>query len=601
MSMMPSSIRNSLLIFIILFSLVLDGGCISKKIIQRTPGDKFNLAMEFYISHDYNKAISILHTLLKESPPPDVREKSIFYLGKIYAVEGNYPMAVSYLTQYIRNYPKGDYFYESVCILSGIKPQIARNYLESVNFQIVPAGKWKGYCLLNMGLLLWENGDRIPALYKIEDSTNFLDDRYVVEIIKSGFYSLSVTQKESVGFYGRYLNDLFILFKASQGDFWSLKKFKEVNDPQIMRQYDEIEKQRDLVSRQAPLSIYVLLPLNGAYAPIGTRLLEDTFYALRASSPSITIGNTWGDRIFTRLFLKKINRSVNPVSLGPVLSWDLKEAIEINTTASIPIMTINSSLPDIKRDRFTFRINLTPRAIVKKLVNFAMDRGIKEFAIFRPKSEYGETYATLFSQEVVSRGGRILWEIDYPEKTRDFRYYFWKVLNIKDKDEEEEFFKTLKEKKLEVPVQAVFIPDNWNTVSFLIPQFGYFGMNKLTFLCTRDAINPRNTDILGDYEVYAAASFYPFSNTPSVERMEEEFENRLGRVPNYWDAYQLIAVSILESCMDANTREEFRQCITREEGFNTFLGKLRIKWNGEAEIPLKIFTIKDDEWTEITQ
>ncbi len=590
--------------FILLFTILLIGsqsGCIRKKFIKKTPTSIFNAAMDKYLTKNYSSAIVLLKKALRYSPTEPTKEETIFYLGKSNALVDNYPEAVSYLTRYIKEYPSGAYLSEAICILSGLNPSLAKPYLNKVNLQLVPQEKWKGYCLINKALENWEKGNRIGALYELENSLQLLNNSSKIKaLIKSGFYSLSVTEKNEVGYYGTFLRDLYILYKAENGHNKQLDKFRKINDPNLLNQFTMLKKQFALFRKESNLTPYVLLPLNGAYAPIGTKLLEDIFYALQ-SSTQVIIGNTWGDRIFTRLFLKKIGQKINPISLGPVLSWDLQEAMNINKSLKIPILTINSSLPLKNNGGFTFRINLTPEEIVKKLVDFAMSRGLKKFAIFRPKSEYGETYANLFSREVLSRGGKIIWEIDYPENTRDFRYYFWKVLGIKNKDDEKKFFDQLKEKQLEVPVEAVFIPDNWNTVSFLIPQFGYFGMNELTFLCTRDAINPRNTDILGDYDVYAAASFYPFSDTPAVEKFEEEFEDKVGRVPSYWDAYQVIAASILQKCLDRKNRFDLRKCITRQSGFNTFLGNIRIKENGEAVIPIRIFTIRDDEWIEMME
>ena len=558
--------KNRLVLLLILIPFLLNS-CTNKIVIKKDATYYYNKAINFYINKEYKDSINFLSRALALNPSEEIRSKSYFYLGKESYLSGYYPEAVSFLTEYVHNYPKGDFFSEAVCILASITPQKCTSYFDKIKIELVPP-KERGICLINLSLFQWREGRKLLALQDLIDSVKFLSPADK-KIVKKFFESAYCTFPEEI-----------------RKKLLHIPAIKKLQHPQIDATIPHKTK------------IYTLLPLNGAYSPIGTQLLEDILYSF-SSTEEVTIGNTWGDPLLARLYFRTIPDKITPILSGPILSWELKQILLLNKLKKIPILTVNSSYNGISRNPFIFRVNLTPESIAKKIVTFARENNLVNFALFFPDNKYGKNYAHLFSEEVTSTGGRIVWEIKYDPHTRNFRYYFWKVLGIKDRKGEDAYFKQLKETEPHFPVDAVFIPDTWDTVSFLIPQFGYFGMDKLIFLCTRDAISPRNTDILQDYKVFAAASFYAFSDDPAIEAFEESFENYLNRIPEYWDAYQVIESQIIKTCYRKKmSREKFRKCVLREKGFQTFLGNIKFKPNGEAIIPLKIFTVEDDEWKE---
>ena len=589
--------------FLILLSLVLLASCAGLKVVKKTPEDFYNSAITSFSQRKFEEARKYLLKSLSMKPSGEIKANALFYLGKIFYAEKLYSRAITYLTSYIEAYPEGKYFSEAVCLAGNIKPPSLKKWYEKIKPDLIPSGIEKGKCLANVGLIYWEKKKYGKALQILDLASSEFNSKkirnFLYAIEKNILYSIPVSELIGIKFNSAHLSDLLILKLAEEGDFTHLASYQPSDDEELNKKFEYLKKIVEITHASAPARIFLLLPLNGAFAPVGTKLLEDTLYAINISSP-ISTGNTWGDRIFTALYFRQMRKKMNPVSIGPVLSWDLKEVLRLNRKFKIPVVTINSSFSELENDPYIIRINLTPEKIVKRLVDFAFKNGWKKFAIFNPENEYGATYANLFSREVTSRGGEVIWQIQYEENTQDFRFYFWKVLGIKDREDEKAFFENLKKKEYKPPVDAVFIPDSATTVSFLIPQFGYFGMDKLNFLCTRDVINPMDTDVLGDYTVFAAGNFYAFSDTAEVELFEEEFENHLGRVPTYWDAYQFIATRIVTYCSNrARSRSEFINCIKRPEGFKTFLGKIKIKSNGEAEIPVKIFSIKENEWVPL--
>jgi len=603
---LQNKIIGKIIKFFLLFIIVFFSSCVSiseKKEFNQLK--VYNSGIDNFISHKWNKAVIDFKKAEKLSLDKEDLNRLYFYRGKSYYFLHKYPNAVSDFINYYNNAPTGEFIHETRCLMAAIYPLKYVKELNNVKFNLVPVNI-KKKCMLLYSSFLIKQSDYINSLINLNEIREITDNDNLKNainlLIKETYFSLPDTVEVQLENLNNYFYDLSILKEIKNGNWDNLNNFvvdKSIPD-EILYDYKYYNSYYKKLTVSASPKFYIFLPLSGPYSTIGVRIFQDFIYGLSVSAP-ITLGDTWGDMVLSSLYWDEIEKQTNPFVFGPVLRWEVNEVVPQNFIYRIPSITINSSSKLVQNDKFMIRDNLTPDVLIKELVKFSMDNGKKTFAIFQPDNDYGDTYATLFSQEVESRGGKIKWQVKYKENEKNFRFYFWKILGIKDRDEEREFFNSLKSKELDLDVDAVFIPELPNETGFLIPQFAYFGMKKMIFLGTRDWLKSEQlAESLGKYEVYIPGVFNPFSDEPKIEDFVDQYEFNLGKTPTSVDFFTYEVSKIFNVCYNlSRSRKDTINCLKRKKGFDVPEGIIRFDQFGEVIRPINIYTVKKWQWKAI--
>ncbi len=107
------------------------------------------------------------------------------------------------------------------------------------------------------------------------------------------------------------------------------------------------------------------------------------------------------------------------------------------------------------------------------------------------------TYKTLFTQEVVRRGGKVLGSVAYQEEQTDFSQEIKGFFKIKTTQEYDSRKKKVEEFKAGLTVDAIFIPDTHDRVGLILSQMAYFDITGSAFLGTNAWNDPRLVSVAG--------------------------------------------------------------------------------------------------------
>ena len=108
--------------------------------------------------------------------------------------------------------------------------------------------------------------------------------------------------------------------------------------------------------------------------------------------------------------------------IGDLISKTAQAVATKSQELGVPCLTLSQKQGLTEIGDFVFRNNSTPDAQMRSLVDIAMGSlGYKRFAIIYPNEGYGTTYANLFWDHVLLRGGQITAAQTYEPGETDFR------------------------------------------------------------------------------------------------------------------------------------------------------------------------------------
>lgn len=309
--------------------------------------------------------------------------------------------------------------------------------------------------------------------------------------------------------------------------------------------------------------IGVLIPLSGKYAGLGSKILKAITLGLgvydKNSKDSYTIhiedsGDT-PERALQGLEAL-VNQHKVALILGPLLSKGIDLITLRAENLRIPLITL-SQYPGLPGE-FIHSAGLTPQLQANELARYAIEKlGMKRFAILQPKDKFGEQYAQSFWDAVDRLGGQITGFEKYAASETDFRAPIdaltgraypraraselealeaqRKELNITKKNRKNA---DLFELAPIVDFEAVFIPDNPETVGQVLPTFAYRDVDNVKFL----GVSTWNSKTLLDRvyqqveQTYFVDALYLESSRPMTQRFISQFSRNESSPPSSMDA-----------------------------------------------------------------
>ncbi len=175
-----------------------------------------------------------------------------------------------------------------------------------------------------------------------------------------------------------------------------------------------------------PQTLGVLLPLSGPYQLYGQRALNGIELALsllqsgeEAIPIRLVIKDTGAEdnqaiQGVRALFQEGVGAIIGPIVSAPSAA---REAQKLN----LPMITFTQKSDITATGDFIFRHFITPQSQVRALVSYFINGvGLRDFAVLYPRETYGQTFMSIFLDEVAGQGGRLVGAESYDAQQTDF-------------------------------------------------------------------------------------------------------------------------------------------------------------------------------------
>jgi branched-chain amino acid transport system substrate-binding protein len=367
------------------------------------------------------------------------------------------------------------------------------------------------------------------------------------------------------------------------------------------------------ISEKSKYTIGIILPLSGVHQSFGTRVLQAIQLATRETNPpgktpliTLAVRDSKGNpKEAERAVEELVTKEKVIAVIGPLLSLTVDPAARKAQQLKTPLMTLSQKEPAYGKGDFVFQNSLTPLSQVQTLGGFAVkEMEFRTFAIFYPNSPYGLNYKTLFSQEVIRRGGKVLGSVAYQEEQTDFSQEIKGFFKIKTTQEYESRKKKVEEFKAGLTADAVFIPDTHDRAGLILSQLAYFDVTGSAFFGTNAWNDPRLVSVAGAAVegAFFADCFFRKENSPIVAEFVEEFRKTYQREPETLEAIAYDGAKFLRNILQAKSvasPSQLREEITRIESFQGISGLKGFGENGKAIRSLFILTLKNGQIVKV--
>jgi len=376
-----------------------------------------------------------------------------------------------------------------------------------------------------------------------------------------------------------------------------IRLFPDHDELETATAFMEELKSRALVDR---FSIGCVLPITGPYSTFGNQALMGIELALDEfnTQPNVNpiqliIKDSKGDPNEAARAVESLSIEHSVIGIiGPLITSE-SAAIKAQSL-EVPIMTLTQK-PDItKLGDYVFRNFLTPSLQVQAIVAYAVQElGIKKFAILYPEERYGISFMNRFWDELILHGAEIVaiesYGLDqtdfaddikklvglyYPRPEEESIEYSDVILEFLSPDQEDEgFFPGAQEgdtpqlgpladetaltdqpaepeEKGPEPIidfEAVFIPDTFEKIVMIAPQFPYEDVADLLLLGTNLWHSDKLIQMARSYVQGAVVPDGFFEDSPSsrVQDFVKGFREIFGTSPGFLEAQAYDSASIL--------------------------------------------------------
>jgi ABC-type branched-subunit amino acid transport system substrate-binding protein len=362
--------------------------------------------------------------------------------------------------------------------------------------------------------------------------------------------------------------------------------------------------------RVDPNHVGGLVPLNGPYRQYGQMVLRGLTTALedwRRIHPddeiSLIVRDAQADpdqaaKSFEELTVQEGALAV----IGPLGAPAVKAVSPSANRLGVPLLALASKDDESADNSFLVHIFLNERELVRTLLRYCHDKlGYTRFATLYPDDRYGQRLSKIFAEAVREQGGSLLASIPYKEKSTDFKDPIQKLMNVAKQNIPPTGVDT-------TPFEALFIPDQVQTISLIAPQLPYHNVVGATLLGTNLWGESSLVQAGGAYVEQAifATPYLPESQSPRIQRFKEKFQTLYPSFPSYLEAQAYDAMLLFlearstlrsSSSMDRSALIESLLSIRDFEGV---AGSYSFTSQGELKRDYSLFQVLDGQLTPLT-
>ncbi|MGC8490515.1 MAG: penicillin-binding protein activator [Syntrophobacteraceae bacterium] len=286
--------------------------------------------------------------------------------------------------------------------------------------------------------------------------------------------------------------------------------------------------------------------------------------------------------------------------VGPLGAQANRTVIPMADRQGVPLLSLTQKEKGAGNDTFVLHTFIDSRTLVDTLVKYCREKlKFKRFACLYPDDRYGRSLAKIFAETVQKNGGQMMASASYMEKSTDFTAPLRTLMDIAKKNA-----------PLSVtgatPFDALFIPDQVNTVSLIAPQLPYNNIVGVTLLGTNLWSEPSLVQAGGVYVDHAlfATSFYPQSTNPKVVAFESEYKALYNGMPSYLEAQAYDALTLLLKARSAqggaaNRNALFQNLLEQAKHFEGVTGNYTVTPGGDLVCQYSIFQVRNGSMMQV--
>lgn len=609
------------------------GGCFPKMVVyegtRMSAGNAIDSikqkAEKQAAQNDYNGAIKLYASI------PDIDSKNpqapygLLKAGDLAVQIRSYKQADSYYNELTNNYPESDYAVDAklgkgIVALREARYTEAAGELNTVATQAHGDKKGRAYFLLGesyyragmykdsftalSGALNLLSADQEVTLTqllleKIVDKS--LSDDDVQDLLKNQYpaYELSLLRLKLAHTMFSF-ND----YKAAAG-LVDAVIVSGVASPDIMNDALSLKNEILAITQVDMNNIGCILPLSGDFGPYGDQVLKGVELALGVFSSTSSKYRLFimDSKGIPELAAKQAEKLVKDdhvaAIIGPLLAGTAQEAAYKMQDYGVPMISLSQKSGITGVGDYIFENSLTPDDQAYNIVNYAIGTlGIKQFAVLYPENTYGEEMMRAFVKQVLEHSGAITGLEGYPATETDFNVQIKKLVGTYYLDlRKEDIRKLPPDQKTNPPpvidFTAVFIPDYYERVAMIAPQFLYYDVNNVQLLGGNGWSGEGLVQMGGRYidgAVYTDGFFAQSTNKPAglfVNAYREVFH----KDPNVLSALGYDTAHIIMKAMDdAASRQDIKNNLQVIKEFPGVTGMTT--YNGKRVPVKKLYLLK---------
>ncbi len=358
-----------------------------------------------------------------------------------------------------------------------------------------------------------------------------------------------------------------------------------------------------------PDRIGVLVPLNGSYAKYGEMVMKGLSLASADWSEmhsgqriSLDVKDAQADSdAAIKSFEELVKKDGALAVVGPLGAQAAKAVTPLANKWGVPVLALTQKEDEQTDNSFVVHIFLDNRELVRTLVKYCREKlGYTRFATLYPDDRYGQKLSKIFAEEVQQSGGNLLASVSYKEKTTDFKDPIQKLMNIAKKNAPPSGVET-------TPFDAIFLPDQVQTVSLIAPQLPYYNVVGVTLLGTNlwsEAPLVQSGGVYMDQAIFPTA-YYAESQSPRSKAFRERYEAKYNAPPSYLEAQAYDALMMVLQARNAlrsgsADRASLLQTLMTAKDFEGVAGVYSFTPQGDLDRNYTLLQVQNGQLVQIT-
>ncbi|WP_431471118.1 penicillin-binding protein activator [Sphingosinithalassobacter sp. LHW66-3] len=151
--------------------------------------------------------------------------------------------------------------------------------------------------------------------------------------------------------------------------------------------------------------VALLVPLSGTNAGVGQSIANATMLALLDTNSDRVRITSYDTATGAAEAARRAIADGNGLILGPLLSEDVREVAPIARAADVPVLSFSNDT-SVAGDG-TYLLGYVPTQSIERVVNYARQNGVTQYAGLIPGGLYGERASTAFVRAVEDAGGEV--------------------------------------------------------------------------------------------------------------------------------------------------------------------------------------------------
>lgn len=548
-----------------------------------------------------DKALERLKTYVRDFPRGPGTDQALIYMGEIYTQKGEHKKGLLAYQRMLSSFPTSLYrkrawyglaysywllkkYNDSLQILKGL----LSSFLEREQ-------RVKIYTLSGNNYLALEGFDEAISMYiRAYQWAKGKEKALALQDIRKGLSHLSeeglLKLKEQYGgtIIGGYVEIALANLYQRQHRIKDVRREliffqKEYPDHELTKEAKGI-----LMGLEEGLEVVTMgciLPLSSKLAPYGKRVLRGIKLAenLFQQNPGeislrLIVKDSKGDPEIGEQAVADLVEEGAIAILGPLGRLEAMAAAKKAQELGVPIVTLTQREGITEVGDFVFRDFLRPDLQIEALVNYAINSlGLTEYAILYPDNSYGNMYKDLFVNAVEKSSGIIVGVEHYSDDLTNFQEII---------------------RRLDATFcEAVFIPDTYEKIALIAPQFAYCDVTDVRLLGTNLWNTQKLVDIANEHLQGALFVDGFFKDHPSsiIQRFVENFYLTFWEEPQLLEAHGYDVMQILLYVIKSNipkSRGELMDALHHIKDFPGVTGTTSFTKTGDAEKQLFVLGIQ---------